>query len=370
MTERVLAVRELNRATLARQMLLSRAAAPAIDVIERLVGLQAQYPQPPYIGLWSRVRDFTRDDLARLIASRTVIRATLMRGTLHLCAANDFTELRPTIQSVLDDGFASVLKRMDCPDFDRENVLAAARAFLSVRPRTFEDISAMLAERWPNCEVGAMRYAARMLLPLLQTPNDSTWSYPGKPAFALAEDWLGRPMGNAVDVRALFHRYLAAFGPASISDFQTWSGLSGLKAVADALKAGLRVYRDERKRELLDLPDMELPPADTPAPERFLPEYDNLLLAHTQRARIIPDEHRVKVFLSALRVRATFLIDGFVRGAWRVDTVKGNARLVIEPFDSLTKANRSALIDEAEHLVRFTEPGAKSYEVRFEEEGE
>jgi len=367
MTDRILTIRELNRATLARQMLLARAQVPATDAIARLVGLQAQYPQPPFVGLWTRVQGFSRDDLARLIASRDVIRATLMRGTLHLCTANDFVTLRPTVQPVLDDGFASILKRMDCPDFDKENVLAAARAFLATQPRTFEDISAMLAERWPNCEIGAMRYAVRMSLPLVQAPNNSTWSYPGKPAFALAEDWLDRPMGTAVDMRALFHRYLAAFGPASISDFQTWSGFGGLKSMTETLKAGLRIYRDERKRELLDLPDIELPPEDAPAPVRFLPEYDNLLLAHTQRTRIIADKYRVNVFLSALRVRATILVDGFVQGAWRVDTVKGSALLVVEAFEALSQANRRALHDEAENLVHFVEPGAKSYEVRFEE---
>jgi hypothetical protein len=206
-----------------------------------------------------------------------------------------------------------------------------------------------------------------MFLPLIQVPDESPWCYPGKPRFALAEHWLKKPRRKVIDVRGLLHRYLAAFGPATISDFQTWSGLSGLKTVADSLKSGLRTYRDERKRELMDLPELEVTPGDTPAPVRFVPEYDNLLLAHTDRSRIIADRFHRDVFLSALRIRATFLVDGFVRGAWRVDTVKGNAQLVIEPFDTLTKRDRSALLDEAQSLVRFIEPQAKTCKVSFED---
>jgi hypothetical protein len=367
MTDVVLTVRELNRATLARQMLLVRATVPATDAIARLVGLQAQYPQPPYIGLWTRLRDFTRDDLARRIASRDVIRTTLMRATLHVCNAVDYLQLRAALQPVLDGAFTTIAKRLSCPDFDKQKVLDVAREYIAQQPRTFEDISASLAERWPNCDIGALRYAVRMNLPLVQVPIDSPWSYPGKPEFTLSEVWLGRPIRQTSGVRELLHRYLAAFGPASVTDFQTWSGLGKMKDVIEPLKTELRVYRDESNRELLDLPGIDLPSANMQAPERFPPEYDNLLLGHTNRTRIIADKHRARVFLSALRVRATVLVDGFVRGTWRVDTVKRAARLVIEPFETLTNSNRSALIDEAEHLVRFVEPGATSYEVRFEE---
>jgi hypothetical protein len=219
----------------------------------------------------------------------------------------------------------------------------------------------------PDTDVGAMRYTVRTHLPLVQVPVSSGWSYPGNPKFTLAETWLGKPIPGEDNLRALVFRYLAAFGPATVADLQTWSGLGKLKDAVEKLKSELRLYRDERGRELLDLPGRPLPAADTSAPERFLPEFDNLLLSHKDRTRVIADEYRAKVYLPALRVAATILVDGFVRGAWKVEKAKGTATLVIEPFAPLTKQNRSALSEEGERLVRFVESGAKSFAVRFAE---
>jgi hypothetical protein len=367
LADRVLTLRELNRATLARQLLLERAVLPVAASIERLVGLQAQQPRSPYVGLWTRLVDFQRDDLARPIAERAVVKATLMRATLHLFTAADYLRLRPTLQPVLTHAFEAVLRQRGAqPDIPR--LVAAAREYIAAQPRTFAEISTMLAELVPDGDPGAMRYAVRTHLPLVQVPVDGGWSYPGNPRFALADAWLDQPLpadGGEDHLRELIFRYLAAFGPASVTDIQTWSGLAKLKVVVDELKPDLVRYRDERGRELFDLPDMPLPAADTPAPARLLPEYDNLLLAHQNRTRVVADAHRPRVFLPGLRVAATFLVDGFVGGTWTVERVKQAATLVVTPFEPLSKADRDALADEAERLVRFVEADAQTFAVRF-----
>ncbi len=367
MPERVLTLRELNRATLARQLLLERASMPVPAAIERLVGLQAQLPMPPFVGLWTRLNGFRREDLARLIEERRVVRATLMRATLHLFTADDYLLLRATLQPALERASADIAKRRGGDNFDIEEILAVARRYIAETPRTFAEISAMLTQLKPEIDLGSMRYTVRTHIPLVQVPVNSGWRYPSVPQFTLADSWLGKPIPAEDQFKTLVFRYLAAFGPATVTDLQTWSGLVKLKDAVEKLKAELRVYRDERGRELLDLPDMPLPDADTPAPERFLPEFDNLLLSHEKRTRVVADKHRSRVYLPALRVAATFLIDGFVHGAWKVEKKKGTATLLIEPFEPLTKQNRSALTEEAERLVRFIEPDAKAFEVRFTE---
>ncbi len=367
MTDDKLSLHDLNRATLARQMLLERASLPVPAAIERLVGLQAQQSMPPFVGLWTRLRDFRREDLSRLIADRAVVKATLMRATLHLVTAADYLALRGTLQPALDKAFSSVsVVRDHSAGIDFERVIEAARAFIADAPRTFAEISAILTDLVPGEEIGPMRYAVRTRLPLIQVPVDRDWSYPGNPQWTLAETWLGESIPVASDIPQLVRRYLAAFGPATSADFQTWSGLPAMKSEIDALKPELRVLRDERGREVLDLPDQSLPDGDTPASPRFLPEFDNLLLAHKDRTRVVADEHRKRVYLPGLRVAATILVDGFVRGAWHIDKAKGAATLVIEPFEALQKTDRDVLAEEGERLVRFVEPGAKSHDVRFE----
>jgi hypothetical protein len=359
-----LSLRRLNRATLARQLLLERRAAPAAAAVERLAGLQAQQARPPYVGLWTRLADFDRDELAGRIDERTVIKATWVRATLHLVTAADFLRLRSTLQPMLTAAWSSIAKRRGA-DFDLDEILAAGRSFLDEAPRTFAEVSAMLSERWPDFDVGAMRYAVRTHLPLVQVPADVAWSYPGKPAFTLAESWLGRPPGPADGLKELVKRYLAAFGPASVTDAQKWSGLAKLGGVFEELRPQLVTYRDGR-RELFDLPGLEPPDEDVPAPVRFLPEYDNLLLAHAKRERVVADEHRSKVYLPGLRVAATFQVDGFVAGVWKTETSGKTATLVLEPFASLARRDRDALVEEGERLVRFAEPKARSFAVRVE----
>lgn len=368
MAHPVLTLRELNRATLARQLLLDRATLPVPDAIERLVGLQAQVPNPPYIGLWTRLQDFRREDLTRLMEERQVGRATLMRSTLHLMTVEDYLLLRPALQPALTRSLRSIAgRRVEGLDLDR--MLAAARASLEEAPRTFTELRALLTELEPDRDPSALAYLVRTHLPLVQVHPAGTWGSGGSPAYALAGSWLGRPLSGSEDPRDLVLRYLAAFGPATVKDVQTWSGLVRLRGQIEEMKSELRIFRDERGNELIDLLDMPLLEdlADLPAPPRFVPEYDNLVLAHADRTRVVPDEYRSSIFLSAARVRATFLVDGFVCGTWKIEKAQRVATLVIEPFEPLAREDRDALAEEGERLVRFVGDAAEAFKVRFAE---
>ncbi len=365
MTERVLSLHELNRATLDRQLLLRRHAIPASEAIERLAGMQAQLAQPPFVGLWSRVEGFEREELAAMYRARTAVRATLMRATLHLVTTRDFVQFRETLQPVLDAAGASITSRRDSSDFDREAVLSVAREFIAEQPRTFAEISKLLESRWPDVDIGSMRYTVRTQLRLLQVPIDGPWSFPTNAPFTLAEPFLGATLDPAHHVEDLVMRYLAAFGPATVRDMQTWCGLPNLKDAFDSLRPQLQVYRDEKKRELFDLPDTELPGPSIEAPVRFLPEFDNILLSHQDRRRVVPDAVRKGVYLPALRVAATILVDGVVSGSWKLQASKTSAELVITPFRELSAGEREALAAEGEPLIAFLEPSATSRTIRF-----
>ena len=363
MADRVLKLRELNRATLVRQMLLKREPLRVLAAVERLVGLQAQLPVAPYVGLWTRLRDFSREDLARAIEDREVVKATLMRATLHLCTADDYLRFRTTLQPMLSRAGDAIVKQRG-GKFDSTKLLAEARRYIGEKPRTFAEISEWVVKLMPGQDVGALRYTVRTNLPLVQTPIATGWSYSAKPEFTLAESWIGRPIAREDNLAELVRRYLAAFGPASVTDAQTWLGMK-LKETFEKLRPELQTYRDEGRRELFDLPDRSLPNADVPVPVRFLPEFDNVLLSHSNRTRVVADEFRSKVYLPALRVAATVLVDGFVRAAWKVEKSKDAATLVIEPFAKLAKPELSALMEEGERLIRFVEANAKSHELRI-----
>jgi hypothetical protein len=356
--------RALNRATLARQLLLERAAVSVPDAVSQVGGLQAQVVSPPYIGLWTRLIDFRREDLTEQILQKQVVRATYLRSTLHLITAEDYCRLRPILQPALVralNGFHG----LRIQGLDTGATIAAARAYLEKEPRTFAQIKTLLLQRDATRDGDAMCYVVRTHLPLVQIPTGGTWGYPGNPSYALAESYLGRPIASDTGPRDLIRRYLAAFGPANGKDIQVWAGMTGLRETLTAMRDELVVYRDDQGKELFDLPEMPMPDLDTSAPIRFLPEYDNLLLAHADRTRVIADEHRPRVFLSAARVRATFLVDGFVCGAWKIEREQGRATLVVEPFTELTKAIRDTLIEEGENLLRFIEEGATSMTIRF-----
>ncbi len=355
MTERVLTLRELNRATLARQMLLERASLPALDALERLAGLQAQLPNPPYIGLWTRLQSFQLSNLTSLLEQRQAVRATMMRSTLHLMSSDDYVFLRPALQPALTRAMYAFFGEQG-KKLDVDPLITAARAYVLEKPRTFTEIRARLAELFPGIDPALLAYAVRTHLPLVQIPPAGTWNFGGSPAHALAEAWLGRPLADPSEgLRRLVLRYLAAFGPATVKDIQAWSGLTRLKGVIEELKPQLCTFRDEQGNELLDLPDSPLPAPNASAPPRFLPEFDNLVLSHADRRRFVPDEYRTSVFLSVGRVRATFLVDGFVRGTWKIERTREVARLVIEPFEPLPGEIRDELVEEGERLVRFVE---------------
>jgi hypothetical protein len=360
----ILTNKALNRATLARQMLLGREKTTALRAVERLVGMQAQLARPPYIGLWSRVAGFKAHDLTRLVHARKVVRGTLMRVTLHLASTKDYLGLRPLLQPMLSTELQRAL-RDRIPGLEVDPVVAAARACLEERPCTFNEVRAVLGKRWPKMDERALGYAVRTHLPLVQVPTETSWGWPGAAAFAVAESWIGRRLGKGWDERELVLRYLAGFGPAGPRDAEIWSGLVKLRDAFEALRPKLRVFRDEKGRELFDLPKAPRPPADRPAPVRFLPDYDNLLLGHADRTRVIPALHKPKLATTNLRVMATFLVDGFVAGAWRISRARSAAALELEPFESFSRKARAELTAEGTGLLRFAEPDARTFEVRF-----
>jgi winged helix DNA-binding protein len=361
----VLTIKALNRATLARQMLLGREKTTALKAVERLVGMQAQLARPPYLGLWSRVAGFEAEDLSRLVHARKVVRGTLMRATLHLVSARDYRWLRPLLQPMLSGELGRVVRRR-MADLELERVLATARACLEERPRTFDEVRAVLREGWPKADDRILGYAVRTHLPLVQVPATGVrWGWPGASAFAVAEAWLGSPLPAAGGLEELVLRYLAAFGPASPRDAETWSGLGRLRATFEALRPKLRVFHDEKGRELFDLPRAPRPPEKRAAPVRFLPDYDNLLLSHDDRTRVVPAIHKPKLATRNLQIMATYLVDGFVAGAWRIDRARAAAALVLAPFESVARKARAELIDEGKALARFVEADARTFEVRF-----
>lgn len=366
---RTLSLAELNRATLARQLLLTRAQSSVAAAVRQLVGLQAQLPAPPYLGLWSRLLGFTREALAQPLDAHELVRATFLRGTLHLCTAEDYAGFRAALQPMLTKGLNAVLRER-MAGLDVAALAASARLALKDGPRTFTELRGFLAGRHPGLDERAMGYAVRMSLPLVQVPGPGAWGFASDPPFMLADLWLGQELGAGQDAKELFRRYLAAFGPASPRDFQTWSGLSLAPGTIEELRTELHTFATAEGRELFDLQGAPLPAADTPAPPRFVPEFDNLVLGHADRTRIVPEKYRPQIFLSALRVRSTFLVDGFVHGAWRIERTKkkgdSRAALVLEPFAALTRPQLQALTAEAEALVRFAEPDAQYYEVRSE----
>ena len=360
----VLGRRALNRALLARQGLLRRWTIPPVEAVERLVGMQAQAPDPPYVGLWTRLEGFRPDDLARLVEERAVVRIALMRSTIHLVTARDCLALRPLLQPVLDRGFRGAYGRR-LEGMDTAALADAARALVEERPRTYADLGAALGERWPDRDPAALAAAARTLLPLVQVPPRGLWGRGGPAAHTTAEAWLGRPLDTTYPLDQVVLRYLAAFGPASVADAQTWSGLTRLKDAVERLRPGLLAFRDESGRELFDLPDAPRPDPDTPAPVRFMAEWDNVLLSHADRTRVMSEEHRRRIFTPNGIFPGTILVDGFVAGTWKIERSRGAATLRVEPFAPLAPDDEAALAAGGERLLDFAAAEAPAREVRF-----
>lgn len=358
----ILTCTQLNRATLARQMLLAREAVATVEAVERLCGMQAQEAKPPFIGLWTRVEGFHRRDLHEALHRRDLVRGTMMRATLHLMSARDYAALRMPLQPVLTQATRVLGARAE--GLELERLLPVARTLLQEEPRNFNELRALLLQTFPLVNDRALGYAVRTNLPLIMVPTEDRWSFPSVADFALAETWLDSLLSNDAAPQTLVQRYLGAFGPATAADVQTWSGLQRMRGVLDDLRPQLRVFKDERGRDLFDLPEAPRPDEDVAAPPRFLPEFDNLVLSHADRTRVLADEHRGAVVTKNLRVRATFLWDGFVRGTWEVERKKNTATLRLTPFEPLPQRAADELAAEGAALLRFVEEDASTFDVR------
>jgi Winged helix DNA-binding domain len=356
--------RALNRATLERQLLLRRARLPAVEAIDHLIGIQAQAPNAPYVSLWARLAGFHPDELARLLSQRRAARAPLMRATIHLAGADDCLALRPVLQPVLERGFAGSPFARQLTGMDMEALLAEGRALLAERPRTRGELGRLLAARWPDRDATCLAYAISYLVPLVQVPPRGIWGERGPATWTTTEAWLGRPLSPDRSVEQLVLRYLAAFGPATVNDAQTWSGLTRLREILERLRPRLATFRDQAGNELFDLPDAPRPDADTPAPPRFLAEYDNLLLSHADRGRVVPDGRRVPLFAGNGGVLGTVLVDGFFHGTWRITRHRDTATLTIELFAALPGPDHTALVEEGMRLLALAADDAATHDAR------
>jgi hypothetical protein len=334
----VLSQRQLNRALLLRQGLLERHPVPVLEMVERLVGLQAQVPNHPYMALWARIAGFDPMELSGLVARREVVRGGLMRATVHLVSARDCLAIEPLTRPVIMKTFG--------PPFGKglhgvliEAVVAAARELLEERPHTRKELSRRLAERFPEAAPASLGYCAASHLPVVQIEPRGEWNRSLQATWALTERHLGRPLEADPSVDVLVLRYLGAFGPATVGDARIWSRLTGLREVFERLRPRLRSFHDERGRELFDVEDGGFADPDTPAPPRLLPQFDNLLLSHEDRARVgiqrIPD----------LRPRwiGHVLVDGFHAGTWHYEKDVLTLRGVIA--DTEVEAEAVALLE-------------------------
>ncbi|MGW3320928.1 winged helix DNA-binding domain-containing protein [Streptomyces virginiae] len=359
-THPVLDTRALNRATLARQLLLSRAEMSAGDAVAHLLGLQAQNVKPPYFQLHARLADFRPAELAGLMESREVVRMVTMRSTIHTHTAHDALTLRPLVQPARDREVTYFRKGLTGVDLD--HLAERARAFVESEPRTMGEIREELLREWPEADPQSLSVAARCRLPLVQVTPRGVWGRSGQVRLTTVESWLGKPAGTAQPVDEVVLRYLAAFGPASVKDMQTWAGLTRLREAFERLRPVLLVFQDENGVELFDLPDAPRPDADTPAPPRFLPEFDNLLLSHADRTRVVAPEIKGRTW-TGNQAHCTLLVDGFLAGLWKLD---GRA-LTVELFGPVPKAAKEEIVAEGELMVEgLAEPGGPDgVSVRF-----
>ncbi len=386
----VLGRRLLNRSLLARQHLLRRARMPAAAAVEHLVGLQAQVPRDPYVGLWSRLERFDPLEVERLLLDRGAVRMTLMRGTLHLVTARDAHALRAATQDVIERAHRSSPFARRVEGMDVERLAAAAVELVEERPRTIAELGKAFAERWPEGDAEAMAYTVRYLLPLVQVPPRGLLSRSGAPKLTTLAAWLGpdtdaapdgsaagAPPGDATDggpgtaseverVDQVLLRYLRAFGPATSADIRTWSWWTGVAERLERLRPRLACYRDEAGRELFDVPGGVFAAPDEPAPVRFLGEYDNVFLSHAERSRITGE----LAWDGSYRGKGAFFVDGFLAGAWRRVTKPGPGRIELEPRRPLTPRARREVAAEAEALFTVVLPEAQAPRLAWLDEGE
>jgi Winged helix DNA-binding domain len=338
--ERVLTLRELNRTTLLRQLLLRRERLPVVRAIERVGALQAQWQPSPYLALWSRLEGFERSSLERALARGRVVKALLMRATMHLVSTRDYPHFDAAVRE------ARTIARVRGRERPPAELVERAEALMHERPRTRPELMRALGLDPRTTDPDELRTYSWVvaLARLEQTPEAAFWAFRGSPLLTPAQHELPPREGAAAH---LVKRYLAAFGPATRADASAWSGVPVRDLAPGFDSLPLRKFRDERGRELLDLPRAPLAGADVPAPPRLLPRWEELLLAHKDRSRVLPDEYRKTVIALNGDVNQAFLVDGFVAGAWRQE---GDG-VVVEPFEPLPGTARRELEDEARRLA-------------------
>jgi hypothetical protein len=368
---RTLNNRALNRALLERQQLLRRVNRTAAEEIEHLVGQQAQIPTTPYVGLWSRLVDFEASELSDLIERRLAVRASLLRATIHLVTARDYLAIRPLVAPPLQREVLanSTYGRERLAGIDVEAVIDAGRELTRDEPLSVSELAPRLATRWPDRDPAALAHLVRVLMPGVHATPRGLWGRTGQPKLTSIETWLGAEgletatRDHTLRIDGLILRYLAAFGPATPADAMNWSRIPSLGEVFERLRPSLRTYRDSNGRELFDVEDGTLPDPDTPAPPRFLPEYDNVGLGHADRSRILSKAQMR--FLAELRwTVGGLLVDGFFAGVWRARRQRNAASLEIQTFEPLAGADRAGVEEEGLSLLGFLAPESRDRDVR------
>ncbi|HEY9009958.1 MAG TPA: winged helix DNA-binding domain-containing protein [Devosia sp.] len=361
MTQR-LTERQLNRATLARQMLLERSDTAPEDAVGFLLGQQGQQSQDPYIGLWSRLKDFRHEALTGLITERKLLRATSMRATLHLHTVNDMIGLREFVQPVVERMWQSAFGKRRFGANDKATVHKAGVKLLDKGPMTANELGKALQEQFPEGEQLAKSVLMQVLEVLIQIPPTRIWGSGHAPILTRIENWVPGPYSRPIPPETLVRRYLAAYGPASVMDMQAWCGMTKLGAAFEALRPEILTFEGEDGRELFDLPDAPRPDADVAAPVRFLPLYDNVYLGFDNRRRML-EENDVKRVNMLREFKPAVLIDGIVAAGWVVTEKKGAALLEIEPYHAISKKQRREVEEEGQKFLNFMREDAKSYDV-------
>jgi len=365
----LLTLRELNRALLARQMLLERRRLGVVEAIERLGCLQGQWAPAPYVSLWSRLAEFDRERLTHAIDKREVVKATLMRGTLHLVSAREY----PAYAVATAEGRFSAWRPPGSPEMHELATLQkSVLAFAAKEPRSREDLKAHIVQHLPRRALDDERlrswflYAAVAMSGLIWEAPSARFDHRQLARFVAPPAALRRNPRPEVAYDLVVPRHLGAFGPATVADVAAWSSVRvpHIRAAVARIKQ-VRRFTDDRGRELFDLPKAPRPPSDTSAPVRFLARFDAAILGHvaSERARILPEKWRKQVIFSA-EVWQTFTVDGFVAGRWTIAVRPKEAILELKPFARLGRADRAALLAEGERLVRFYAPEAKTHAVR------
>lgn len=350
MPESILTTRDLNRTHLHRQHLLKRSSMSTGDMLRAIVGLQAQEVKDPYLALWSRLAAFQHDDLASMLLDRSAVRASLMRGTIHLVTSDDYQMLFPATFGLHKRALPHLAFGKQVPRDQYEAILEKSREFLQQKPATMAQIADYLEADWPEIDRRAIGQVSRFLMPLVQIPPRGVWGAGIAATWTPASDWLGVAITEEVGPpHEMIRRYLAAFGPATLADVTSWSGVTNLKKPMLELGDELIKYRNEAGVLLYDLAGKEIVPPDVTVPVRFLPGFDNALLGHKDRSRIISDTHRAMIGTPNGLFASTFLVDGFVAGVWRVF----DGQLQLAAFNPLPTPDRLEVEQEAASMAPF-----------------